>query len=138
MKPDDLRLDVHLIREEAAENGRLFAAEVGCHDLGSAWDGGRVESCLREKSERELYQAHVSGTDSLRSLLTLVVRNIQLQTKPGPLLPRPQPPTRRPRGSPHGRELQPSARPDRVQQRRGNTQCWGLHTEAGVARGGVQ
>ena len=54
-----------LLREEAAENGLLFAAEVGCHDVSAAWDGEAVEACLREKSIRELYSAHVTGSSGL-------------------------------------------------------------------------
>ena len=54
-----------LLREEAAENGLLFAAEVGCHDVSTAWDGEAVEACLREKSIQELYSAHVTGNSGL-------------------------------------------------------------------------
>ena len=50
-----------LLREEAAENGLLFAAEVGCHDLSTAWDGAAVEECLRQRTIQELYDAHVTG-----------------------------------------------------------------------------
>ena len=50
-----------LLREEAAENGLLFAAEVGCHDVSTAWDGATVEECLRQRTIQELYDAHVTG-----------------------------------------------------------------------------
>ena len=55
---DDIILNV---REEAAENGKLFAQEIGCYDGVGDWNESAVFTCLANKTAREIFEAHVTG-----------------------------------------------------------------------------
>ena len=57
--------DRFMTQEEAFENGRNYAADIGCSS-GEEWNGEKVLECLRTKSPRELFDAHVAGTFSSR------------------------------------------------------------------------
>ena len=48
-------------REEAFDNGKRFAEEVGCYAKDEIWNGESVLTCLLGKSTREIFNAQVSG-----------------------------------------------------------------------------
>ena len=50
-----------MFREEAAENGKLFAKEIGCYDGVGDWNASEVFICFGTKTAREIFEAHVTG-----------------------------------------------------------------------------
>ena len=48
-------------REEAFDNGKRFAEEVGCYVKEDIWDGESIRTCLGGKSARDIFEAQVRG-----------------------------------------------------------------------------
>ena len=55
-------------REEALENGKLFAQEIGCLNGGSDWNASEVFMCLGNKTVSEIFDAQVSGKNLLQKI----------------------------------------------------------------------
>ena len=69
-----------MTEEEAFANGQNYAQEVGCYEDSDIWDADSVLECLKTKTPRELFDAHVSGTFKSRP-------NIDSFSDHTPLLP---------------------------------------------------
>ena len=60
-------------REEAFDNGKRFAEEIGCYDKDDIWNGESVYNCILGKSTRDVFNAQVSGVFKNISYFRLII-----------------------------------------------------------------